>query len=539
MKPFALVAVACGGGIVGSVLFPLGVFAYEGAPRVTTKNPTFLTEKSVQLEGAVMPNEMPDTYVWFEWAISGRTETVYATPRRLVRGGSTFIPINTRLEGLAPGVQYAYRVVAENARGKDTGNFVYFTTKPLSATAVEPPIFVETRSAGPVDETHATIKGYVSPHGSRSGRWWFEWGDTLDLLHATPRRTAPWQSGEVSEALRNLIPGTAYYYRLVSESESGKIVGATRVFVTRGVAPVVASETPREQSLPTPGTGDGIPRNTTTMGSASGAHGVSSNAFGLPGVGNNTILPGDIFGLWKRSAGSPTSSDDQNMSSNAASVGGLGDIWDRLFGDAPVAVAVEKLTPEKFAPHRTVEYLVAYRYNATTPATNALLKITLPDELIYIGDNTNNELLFAADGGGERTYLLPIGALEKGDTREFSLVAMATANATAFPDARVRLEYTDASGAHVVAARGGTIDVRDHSALAAGGAGLLPNSLIGWIVYVLVVVGTVVGIRKAKAYYDKRKEEAQKAEEVAYDPELLRRLVPQKPDQSQSVMNNL
>lgn len=530
-RHFSLAALLCG--LVGTLLFPLAVYAYEGAPRATTKNPTFITEKSAQLEGAVMPNEMPDTYVWFEWAISGRAETLYETPKRLVRGGSTFIAVNTRLEGLAPGIQYAYRTVAENARGKDIGNFVYFTTKPLAAIVAEPPVFVETRSASPVDETRATIRGYVSPHGSKNGRWWFEWGDTLDLPHATPRRAAPWQSGEVSEPLGNLVPGTAYYYRLVSESESGKIVGATRVFVTRGTAPVVVSETPREQSLPRPGPGDGVPRDTTTSGAAA-ARGVSSGTEGLPGAG--AILPGDIFGLWKRSAQPATSS---GTSGQTASVGTLGGFWDRLFKDAPVAVAVEKVAPEKFAPHRTVEYRIAYRYGATSPATNALLKITLPDDLIYIGDNTNNELLLVADGGGERTYLLPLGALEEGDAREFSLVAMATANATAFPDARVRLEYTDASGTHVVAARGETLDAKSQEASAGRGIGLLPNSLVGWIVYVLVVIGAIFGIRKAKEYYDKRKEEEEAgSEEVrAYDPELLRRLVPQKP-REQSVVHS-
>ena len=46
-------------------LVPEAVFAYEAAPIAYTMSPTFVTEKSIQLNGAVKPNEMADTVQWF------------------------------------------------------------------------------------------------------------------------------------------------------------------------------------------------------------------------------------------------------------------------------------------------------------------------------------------------------------------------------------------------------------------------------------------------------------------------------------------
>ena len=51
---------------------PLLTLAYQAAPVANTKNPTFITEKAATMNGSVNPNEVPDTYAWFEWGISGR-----------------------------------------------------------------------------------------------------------------------------------------------------------------------------------------------------------------------------------------------------------------------------------------------------------------------------------------------------------------------------------------------------------------------------------------------------------------------------------
>jgi hypothetical protein len=115
--------------------------------------------------------------------------------------------------------------------------------------------------------------------------------------------------------------------------------------------------------------------------------------------------------------------------------------------------------------------------------------------------------------GGERTYVLVLGQLERGSTRTLSILGMTTGDAKGFPDARARIEYDDAAGTHVVAAGNGTVPnagaengSTQEAGVAGAGGGLLPSSLIGWVLYVVIVAGAIFAIRKAREYYEARKE---------------------------------
>jgi hypothetical protein len=52
---------------------------------------------------------------------------------------------------------------------------------------------------------------------------------------------------------------------------------------------------------------------------------------------------------------------------------------------------------------------------------------------------------------------------------------------------------------------------------------LLPSSFLGWLSYLLFVIGAIVGIRKAKTYYENRKE-------VLMTEEAPARAMPSPPD---------
>jgi hypothetical protein len=138
---------------------------------------------------------------------------------------------------------------------------------------------------------------------------------------------------------------------------------------------------------------------------------------------------------------------------------------------------------------------------------------------VYIGDNTTNELLLEESVGPEHIYVLPLGRLEKGSTRTVSILGMTTGDANGFPDARARIEYTGAvGGVHVVAAQSGTISKSNEAKTASvsgSDIGVLPSSLLGWVLYIAFVAGVIFALRKAKSYYDKRKEEIALEEEDA------------------------
>lgn len=501
--------------LIVSFFLPSVVFAYEASPVAITRNATYITEKSVRLNGRVNPNDMPDAKQWFEWGVSGQYQIVYETSHNSIRGRSTLLDTSANLVGLAPSTQYFYRQIAENGRGKDVGQTVYFTTKSL-LTQIEPLVIVETKEPAYVTSESATLRGYVSPHGNKNASFWFQWGTTMTLENETPHRGHGGDSSMTEVKLSNLASGTGYFFRIVGENSRGRIYGATRYFVTTGTPSLslaVDSEAPRDQVIATPDT------------SVATQKVVTSDNTGVIGGGKSflpsTRLPGDIFNLgslfWGKkntvegnTTSQPVSAATSQVAAAGASSGPFGTFWSNLTRNKAVEVTLENVGPKDVPMHSPVEYRVTYHYRGDTIARNAKLKITIPGDVVYIGDTTNNELLLEEGTGPERTYVLPIGQLENGSMRSVSIIGMTTGAAKGFPAARARMEYTDqVGGIQVVAANGGVINASNNTASVgdSSGNGLLPSSFLGWVVYIFVIALVFVGIRKAITYYHERKKE--------------------------------
>lgn len=511
---------------LAALLFPVAALAYQGAPISQTTPATHITEKSATLHGVVSVNEMPDTYQWYEWGVSGHTDVTYQTQPVHVNGQGVNISLN--VVGLAPNTQYFYRQISESSRGKSVGSTVYFTTKPL-APDTKPIIVVQTNAPLAITEKSATLKGYVSPHGNNSARWWFEWGVTNTLEHQTPGQSIGTDSRIVEAQLTGLVSGTVYFYRIVGDNGEGRVYGATRVFVTLGTPPPV--EAPHAQSVAMPQEGtDGVVRTVTNTGSA--ASGVQQNVF-------SQGLPGDFLGNFLRSrknTEAPSGETNNTQTSGtvvapevagATAPGPLARLLGVFSSEKGVVVTVEKIGPSRVPAHTPVEYKIMYAYRQNDVAVDARLKITLPGEIVYIGDNTTNELLLEEGDGPQRTYVLPIGRLEKGSTRTISILGMTTGDAKGFPDAYARMEFLGSNGQlQIIAAGTGAIDENTkaesagqpkksgNTAGVALAGGILPSSLLGWLLYIAFVAGAIFTVRKAKAYYEQRKEElAGQAEE--------------------------
>lgn len=526
-----------------ALLFPAFAAASQSVPVAITREVTFVTEKSAKLGGRVNASEMPDARQWFEWGLSGQSGIVYETQHNSTYG-SQLVDTSADIIGLAPNTQYFYRQIAENGRGRVAGQTVYFTTKPLPLH-INPIVIAQTIDATSITESGATVKGYLSPHGNSTMRWWFEWGETNAFENETYHNGFGADSGMVTMALTSLSAGTVHYYRLVAENADGRVYGNTRVFVTLGTA-LQKSEAPRAQSIPTPQAGgDGVTRTTTTNGGVA-----SAGAGSAPGTRLTTggSLPGDIFGAFfgrKLNAGgvgtgvasggattaepqatvTPVSTqanaNPQSQVAGTAASRPFGAFWGSLTGKKDVELVIEKVGPTKISVHTPVEYKIRYSYFLSEPAVSAKLKIILPSQVIYVGDNTNNELLIEESSGAERVYVLPLGRLEKGSTRTVSILGITTGDAKVFPDARARIEYATASGeVQIVSSESGAVGTTKASAsgaknIAASGSapGILPSSVFGWLFYIAFVAGFIFILRKVKAYYDKRKEEIALEEE--------------------------
>ncbi len=483
------------GFLLSAILFPQLGLAYQAAPSSITKEPTFVTEKSAKFNGRVVPNDTPDTTQWFEWGISGRSTTYETQHNALWWSG----PADTAFDvyGLAPDTQYFYRQISENSRGRDVGNTFYFTTKSLPRTT-QGIVIITTLEPTSVTDGSAILHGVVSPHENATTAWWFQWGTTNKFENETPHAGTGGATAQADVPLAGLTSGTIYYYRLVAENSEGRVMGATKVFVTAGTSPQ-APETARDQNIPSPqaSASDGTARKITTNASA-----------GQFGGGPGTNFLATLFG--GKSASTTTSTGTQ-----AAAVGMVGN------SNKNIVVAVEKVGPSNAPAHTTVEYRVSYSYRLAQSAKNAKLKITIPSTVVYIGDNTNNELLLEEGGGGERTYILPIGNLANGSTRTISILGMTTGDANGtFPDARARIEYLNGAGETEVVSGGAPEKnaVTATVANASNGGGILPSSLIGWTLYVLLIVGLIIGVSKFKSFYNKRKAEIAAREEELKRP---------------------
>lgn len=489
---------------------PLFTSAYEATPVALTRQATFITEKQMQLNGLVDPSELPDTFEWFEWGIVGN-EAVYETDHEHLFGANQMTLTSATIVGLAPDTQYFYRQIAENNRGRNVGYTGYVTTRSLSK-ATEPAPLVSTYDATFIKVDSATVRGYLSPHGDGNTKAWFEWGTTTAVSNQTQEQFTSGDSVFVEARLQNLGPGTLYYFRAVAENNKGRSYGALRVFKTTG-APSVTTEAPRDESLPSSNiVGGTVPRVRTTDGKAP-TLGVGQND--LPEARNR---PGAFFGMISGGSGVKKNADavpsynvatKTQVASVAASEFLVGS--EMQIGKKDVEVAVGKIGPKDVIAHTPLEYRIAYAYRPSTPATDAKLKVTLKEQVIYIGDNTNNELLLEPGVGPERTYVLPLGDIKSGSTRTISIMGMTTGDAKDFPDAVVKFYYTDKDGTHVVGAGNGTPsgDARavEHSASIANvGSRILPGSFLGWIAYIAVVVGFIFGVRKARSYFVKKRE---------------------------------
>ena len=409
---------------------------------------------------------------------------------------------------------------------------MYVTTKTLPVESAQIAI-AQTLPPSFLEEGRATLRGYVSPHGNRETRWWFQWGVTQGLEYETPRERKGGDAGEVEMVITNLTPGTTYFYRAVAENTAGRSFGATRVFVTRGTPP--SFEAPRDQNVssPTSPSADDTSRQTATAPTGASA----SVQGGLPGT--QMGRPGDILGalFGRRNGGTTavpqaqTATSGEVKGASATSLPGpLGTFWSSLTGKRGVEVTLENVGPKKVSSHTPVEYKVGYTYRLQNPGRDGQLKITLPNEVVYIGDTTNNALLVEEGEGAERTYVLPLGTIQNGSSRAITILGMTTSEAKGFPEARARLEYTDQGGLHVVAAQAGGKSKEQTAAARSSGWSILPNSLVDWIIYVALVLGSIFGIRKLREYYVRRKEmlEEEEKEEEGFrkDKDILERLIP-------------
>ena len=253
-------------GVVGGQVFELAEL-----PTVTIDPATDVTASKASLHGAVNPKGRQTSY-YFEYSTDGSTWLPVTpfnpgqqqeTPKLEDAGsGTSAVPVEDQLTGLAPNSEYQVRLVAINDVGTQVVDTAFTTLAPAPTAS--------TLAAGNVSQTAATLAGKVGPNNSQT-TYRFEYGPTTSYGSTVPATPADAGSGGAVELFTEQITGlttaTTYHFRIVAENPSGVAEGQDRTFKTADDVPTVFA--PRGYEKVSPDDKDGRDVVTRDMQSSS------------------------------------------------------------------------------------------------------------------------------------------------------------------------------------------------------------------------------------------------------------------------------
>ncbi len=148
-----------------------------------------------------------------------------------------------------------------------------------------PPI-VSTGAATGVTQTSATVSGQVNSNGAAT-TYHFDYGPTTTYGSSTPTAKAATGTSTVSAAVKNLVPGTTYHFRLVATNANGTTNGGDARFTT------IASPPPGA----TTGASQGVTEVAATLTGVVNTHGLATTYhfdFGTTTSYGSTTRPGTL-----------------------------------------------------------------------------------------------------------------------------------------------------------------------------------------------------------------------------------------------------
>lgn len=239
------------------------------APTATTAAPTSLGQLGATLKATVNPKGHGLRDCHFEYTDAAdfqvnefaNATSVPCSPKPY---GSTSVPAQARLDGLAPATAYDYRIAVTSNGGSAKGTAQAFETlPPLAPTVI-------TGSASLVTKTSATIAGSVNAHGGPISNCRLQYTDEASFqkngfADATSNACVPKPEGTtsvpVSAKLTGLVAGTSYRFRVIATNNSGTAEATDNTFATQAETcatnPALCpapppEETPAAAVLPSP-----------------------------------------------------------------------------------------------------------------------------------------------------------------------------------------------------------------------------------------------------------------------------------------------
>lgn len=239
------------------------------APAATTAAPASLGQLGATLKATVDPKGHGLTDCHFEYTDAADFQVnefanAASVPCSAKPYGSTSVPVQARLDGLAPATDYDYRIAVTSNGGSANGTAQAFETLPPLPPAVT------ADSASLVTMTSATIAGSVNAHGGPISDCRFQYTDEAGFQKngftgAASSVCAPKPEGttsvSVSAKISGLVAGTSYRFRVVATNNSGTAEAGDKTFATQAetcatnpaLCPALPpAESPADAVLPLP-----------------------------------------------------------------------------------------------------------------------------------------------------------------------------------------------------------------------------------------------------------------------------------------------
>lgn len=539
-----------GGSVSDSIIVNVGGGGQNNIVTVNTSSANNIGSNYATLNGYVSSNGNTNVNAWFEWG----TSSYYGNQTSQINYGTTSgTSYSYYISGLSQNTTYYYRAVAQSNNGQLVyGNQMAFTTTNTynpgctSYNCYSNQPLVTTYSATGVNNTNATLNGYIDPNGSYVTRW-FEYSVNSTYLYSSTSKTnQSTYPGNFSDTIYNLSPNTIYYYRAAAQGSNGNVVyGNVLTFVTNSgisynscingictptavtsMATSIGQSNARLNGIALVnnavytsgyfeyGTTQALGRVTTNKSIGS----TQSNPFyeNLYGLASDTTyyyraVVTNQYGTSRGDiANFRTLSQNTNTNTNTNTTTRI------IYRDTKVVTNTNDTTGnskpslvfltisrnnETIRQGSVIEYVVSYKNVSSKNLKNIVLQVFIPKGLEF------KEASRGTFSPENTTLVANIGDLkpqEEGSTRitvkvngdvETNKIIVVTANlAYTVTDTNTQEEvfaYSTNTIEDVVVSQG--------AAAFLFGTGFLPNNLIGWLLLILLVVLLVLAARKA--YY--------------------------------------
>lgn len=515
-------------------------------PTVSTSSATNVGYNSANLNGFVSANGGSFVYGYFEWGTNGNLNNQTTKVNYGATSGNSF---SYALGGLSSNTTYYFRAVAEGSNGQIVhGNQLTFTTISSGGCTFNCGTnvpSVTTYSATNINDTYATLNGYVNPNQSNTTRW-FEYGtSSTNLSSQTTHISQGTTSGNFSQSVTNLSPNTIYYFRAVAQNSNGTTYGNVMNFNSTNSS--FNPNTCGTNSLCTPTAVTTVATNIdhnsarlNGLGLVSGASfGISNNGYFEWGttqnlgnttsnsyIGNTDSNPfyASLFGLTPNTTyyfravvnnqyGTSRGEIRNFRTGNITVVNtNTTNTTNVVYRDRVVVTNTETVSTTKpslvflniqnngetIVNGGMVNYVTYYKNVSGESLKDVVLTIALPKELQFLETNRgyfsaeNNTVVVEIGNlfpNEEGTVVVRVGVKE---TAEIGKILVVTAN----------LGYTSVSDntqAEVFAYSKNEVILGGTQLAGASifGGGFLPNTLLGWMLLILIIVLIILAARRA------------------------------------------